>query len=110
MEGREAMKIELDWPDNMPTSEFSIIFLQGMLNRMAMSYTKYGKVKDGFPQRVNALDTMKLKFQEFLREGNTEKLIDAANYLMIEFMHPKSPHAHYTPTDGSTGRIFNGGN
>lgn len=38
--------------------------------------------------------------------GNTEYLVDAANFLMIEFMHPAHPKAHYRATDkeGSPGR------
>lgn len=44
---------------------------------------------------------------EYLIEpGNVEYLIDAANMLMIEFMHPAHPNAHYKATDrdGSPGR------
>jgi hypothetical protein len=40
--------------------------------------------------------------------GNAEYLVDAANFLMIEFMHPAHPAAHYRATDasGSPGRVM----
>jgi hypothetical protein len=102
------MKFYFNCPKGIPYDQFDETFVQGMIDRMAMSYHKYGRVQDGFPHKVDAIRTMKLKLEEYLREGNTEKLIDAANYLMIEFMLPRLPNAHYKPTDGSTGRIFNG--
>lgn len=42
-----------------------------------------------------------------IEPGNAEYLVDAANMLMIEFMHPAHPKAHYTATDsaGSPGRV-----
>jgi hypothetical protein len=43
--------------------------------------------------------------------GNTEYLIDAANYCMIEFLYPKHPDAFFRPTDSdeSNGRQWNNG-
>jgi hypothetical protein len=42
-----------------------------------------------------------------IEPGNAEYLVDAANFLMIEFMHPAHPNAHYAATDkeGSPGRV-----
>lgn len=36
------------------------------------------------------------KYQE---TGNTEYLVDAANYLMFEFMYPQHEKAHFRATD-----------
>jgi hypothetical protein len=43
--------------------------------------------------------------------GNTEYLIDAANFAMIEFIHPRVEGAFFEATDasGSPGRVWNGG-
>lgn len=101
------MSVELKWPKDIP-QEFSLLFLQGMLDRMLMSYHKYGCVADAYPNKVSALATLELKLQEYKNTGNTEKLIDAANYCMIEFVFPSIKGAKYKPTDGSTGRIFQG--
>jgi len=39
------------------------------------------------------------RMRKYAETGNTEWLIDAANFAMIEFMHPRHPHAHFTGTD-----------
>lgn len=94
-----------------PTTEYSQKFLDGMLARMAMSFFKYGKVADAYPRKVNALDSLRLRLDKYAETGNTEYLMDAANFAMIEFMCPSRPDAHYTPTDsdGSPGRVGNHG-
>lgn len=94
-----------------PGSEFSTKFLDGMLSRMAMSFFKYGKIADAYPGKVNAIESLKLRLDKYAETGNTEYLMDAANFAMIEFMRPSHPGAHYTPTDsdGSPGRVGNNG-
>jgi hypothetical protein len=93
------MKVELKFADGTPTSEFDAKFLQGMLDRMAMSFYKYGRVADAFPQKIDAIASADLRLKEFKRTGNLEMLMDAANFLMIEFMHPRHKKAHFKPTD-----------
>lgn len=92
---------------NAPRSEVSPDFLQGMINRMIVSYHKYGKVADAYPHNMDALMSMNLRLQSYMETGNTEYLIDMANFCMIEFMHPSHLQAHYSPTDtdGSPGRM-----
>lgn len=107
---KEAYKVEvvgLRWPEGTPTTEFCLPFVQGMLNRMGVSFFKYGKVKDAYPEKVNALESMKLRLEKYAETGNTEHLIDAANYLMIEYMHPRRKDAYFksTDSDGSPGRV-----
>jgi hypothetical protein len=94
----------------VPVTEVSREFLQGMADRMGVSYCKYGPVADGFPHKVNAIDTLKARLDQYTRTGNTEFLMDVANYAMIEFMRPKHPQAHYRATDSrdSPGRVWNG--
>jgi hypothetical protein len=91
------MKITLDWPDKTPLNQFSQKFLQGMLNRVAVGYRRYGDlhsstVKDGKKRVASSL-------AHYERSHNTEFLIDVANYAMIEFMCPFDPKAHYAPSD-----------
>ena len=94
-----------------PETEYSKPFLQGMLNRMAVSLHKYGPVETGYPYPVNALLSLEGRLREYKRTGNTEYLIDAANFAMIEFMRPRHPEPHFTPTDsdGSPGRTWDDG-
>lgn len=90
-----------------PQTEFSWQFVQGMANRMAVSYHKYGAIADGFPDRINALKSLQQRLDSYLETGNTEYLIDAANFSMIEYLHPSNPDAFFkaTDSDGSPGRI-----
>lgn len=82
-----------------PSSEYSHEFIQGMLDRMAMSYHKYGPVKDVYPFHVDATKSLHDRLRLYGQTGNTEFLMDAANFAMIEFMHPSHPLAHFKPTD-----------
>lgn len=104
------MQISLEWPDSVPTTEFSPQFLQGMLDRMAVSYAKYGKVTDAYPHKVDALKSLEVRLDKYAQTGNTEYLMDAGNFAMIEFMAPKNEDAYYEPTDskGSPGRKWHG--
>jgi len=101
--------------NHVPDTEYSEKFLQGMLDRMAVSYHKYGAVADGYPDKVDAISSLHQRLRMYangnpakgIPPGNIEYLMDAANFAMIEFMHPRHPDAHFTATDdsGSPGRI-----
>jgi hypothetical protein len=91
------MKIILNWPDKTPIDQFSKAFLQGMLNRLAVGYRRFGnvhaaEVKDGKKRVASSL-------AHYRSSHNTEFLIDVANYAMIEFMRPFDSKAHYSPSD-----------
>lgn len=106
-------------PASVPSSEFSEPFAQGMADRMAVSFFKYGFVKDAVG-RTNFIESMKVRLDLYLNggtvkgvavpAGNTEYLMDAANFLMMEFMHPSVQGAQFIPTDntGSPGRVKDG--
>lgn len=104
------MTFLIDFPTGVPTSEFSEAFAQGMAARMAMSYFKYGKVADAYPHKVNALKSLQARIDKYLATGNTEYLMDAANFAMIEYMRPSVAGAYFKATDasGSPGRAWNG--
>lgn len=88
-------------------TEFSAPFVRKMQNAMCVSFYKYGAVKEAYPSRVDAVESLKIRLAKYAETGNTEFLVDAANFAMIEFMHPKHPDAHYRATDAeeSPGRI-----
>lgn len=94
-----------------PASEWSPEFIVGMLQRMAVSFHKYGPIDRAFPHKVNAVESMGLRMRTYFKTGNTEFLIDAANFAMIEFMKPGRVGASFRPTDAgeSPGRIWHGG-
>jgi hypothetical protein len=82
---------------------------------MLVSFYKYGAVANAYPDRVDAIASLQQRLKLYasgdpakgIAPGNTEYLMDAANFAMIEFMHPRHPDAHFKGTDdeGSPGRI-----
>src|SRR5262245_26644712 len=91
--------MKIKWPTSTPETEFNQSFVQGMADRMAVSYAKYGAVADAYPKRVDAIASLRKRLDKYEQTGNTEWLMDVANFAMIEFQHPKHPNAHYEATD-----------
>ena len=100
--------------DRILATEVSEPFISGMKQRMVVSFYKYGRVADGYPHRVDAIASLQDRLRLYangdpakgIAPGNTEYLMDVANFAMIEFMHPRHPGAHFhgTDDDGSPGR------
>lgn len=86
-------------------------FLDGMRKRMYVSFHKYGPVRDAYPSKVNALRTLAAAVEKYQATGNTEYLMDVANYAMIEYMCPAHQDAFFKSTDSdeSIGRFERGG-
>jgi hypothetical protein len=83
-------------------TEFSGEFVKGMQDRMVMSYYKYGPVKVNYEQKlINNMESLEKRLQKYKDTGNTEYLIDVANFAMIEFMYPQHKGAFYKATDSS---------
>ncbi len=88
------------------STEFSSKFIEGMRERMVVSHYKYGFIAEGFPEKVDAVGSLMQRLRKYADTGNTEYLMDAANFCMVEFLHPRHPQAHFQATDdsGSPGR------
>ena len=91
-----------------PASEFSREFVQGMAHRMTVSYHKYGLVSPA--SKIDMIESLEKRLALYKETGNTEWLMDVANFAMIEFMHPRHPDAHFegTDSDASPGRVLRG--
>lgn len=74
-------------------------FMQGMFNRTGFSFHKYGSIHDNFPHNRTGIDNAWMRLERYGKTGNKEELIDAANYLLIEFLKPSHPAAHFRATD-----------
>lgn len=84
----------------LPKTEYSDKFDELRKNRVAVSMHKYGSAQRNFGQGlVKAIPTMELCVQKYQETGNTEYLLDAANYLMFEYMYPQHPNKHFRATD-----------
>lgn len=81
------------------TGNYSIRFDEQRQTRCAVSLYKYGSARKNFPDKVQALPTMERCIKKYKETKNTEYLLDAANYLMFEFMYPSIPDARFKPTD-----------
>lgn len=98
--------------DALLDTQVSDQFLRGMIARMEMSFFKYGDIRDAYPKRINAIESLRQRLDKYAETGNTEYLIDAANFAMIEFMLPSRPDAFFAATDSdqSPGRVDRFGN
>lgn len=84
--------------------EYSEQFDKERKHRVEVSYYKYGSARDNFASgRVDAIKTAELCLDAFKKDGNTEHLIDAANYLMFRYKYPM-PGEYFKATD-STGSV-----
>lgn len=103
--------MEIKLRGGQPSSQYSTEFLQGMVSRLLVGYPKYGPIKDSVDKGMDPLAEVYARLRKYRETGNTEWLIDAANYCMIEFMHPSHNNAHYRPTDSdeSDGRAMRDG-
>lgn len=88
-----------------PASEFCEPFVQGMRARMAVSFHKYGLVADA--TATDKIASLRKRLEKYEETGNTEWLMDAANFAMMEFMQPGREDAHFRATDSdeSPGRV-----
>ena len=89
------------------TREYSLEFDRLRQNRVEMSAYKYGPAQKNFGEgRVDALKTAELCLDAFKKDGNTEHLVDAANYLMFRFMYPlPGEEFRATGSDESVGTV-----
>ena len=91
---------------------------------MAVSYHKYGPLAEAYPKKVDAVASLLVRLARYVGteriqeiasglkrepgDGNTEWLMDVRNFSMIEFMRPRHPEAHFSPTTAaeSPGRVW----
>lgn len=102
---RLHLKVNADWAE-----EVNMDFLQRMADSMGMSFFKYGRIQDAYPTKVNAIESLKQRLAKYEQTGNSDFLVDVANFAMIEATFPAHKDAHYRFTDSneSPGRKFNG--
>lgn len=83
----------------MPLDEkqFNEDFVQKMRNRMMTSYHKYGDAKDT-RLTTDFLKNALSRIELYKKDGNTEWLVDAGNFIMMEFAFPLHPMAHFRAT------------
>lgn len=86
--------------------EYSEKFDEMRKNRVEVSFHKYGSAKRNFGEHLtSAMGNLQLCLDKYEKTSNTEYLLDAANYLMFEFMYPEKEGAYFraTGSDESAG-------
>lgn len=83
------------------SKEYSEEFDKLRKNRVEVSFYKYGPARDNFGSgRVDAIGSLELCLEKFKKTGNTEYLLDVANYAMFRYMYPL-PGEFFKSTDSS---------
>lgn len=81
--------------------EYSVEFDEKRKNAILVSYHKYGPSKENFKKgMVDAIGSLKKNLKKFEETGNTEYLVDVANYAMFRYMYPQDNES-YRPTDSN---------
>jgi len=83
---------------------FDKLFLALMLKRIE-SKRETGELAENYPHKIHALDTVLNRLDQYVRSGNTAHLVDAANFLWIEFMYPSHDASHFRPLTEPQERI-----
>ena len=85
--------------DEILAKEYCEVFDKKRKAAIVVSYHKYGPSKENFKKgMVDAIGSLKKNLKKFEETGNTEYLIDVANYAMFRFMYPQDNES-YRPTD-----------
>ena len=70
--------------------EYSEEFDTKRKSAIIVSYHKYGPSKENFKKgMVDAIGSLKKNLKKFEETGNTEYLVDVANYAMFRYMYPQ---------------------
>jgi hypothetical protein len=72
----------------VPLTEFDADFVVRMIRAMQVSYHKYGRVAEAYPLKFEAESDVRARIGKYRTTGNKHYLVDAANFAMIEGMHP----------------------
>ncbi len=84
-------------------TEYSFEFDELCKDAVYMSHFKYGSVKECYEiyKTADAIKSLKMRLDKYEETGNTEFLVNVANFARIEFMYPRHPKAYYRATDSS---------
>lgn len=122
MSNRAEWATDLDWshfrwliptgdveltPDGPLLRDNSLTFHNMMVAAMVQNGFKYGDIAKAYPDRVDALGSANERLLKYDKDGNVRWLVDAANFIMCEFIHPRHPDAHLGE-DRSIGRVVPG--
>lgn len=83
----------------LAATQFSVEFVKGMIKRVVVGQKRYGGWQAA-RDKIDFARCAKDRIKQYESTGNTEFLIDAANFCMGEFIAP-GPGAHFSPVGDS---------
>jgi hypothetical protein len=105
-----------------PNAKRFLKALQMMVSRMDVSHHKYGLMGKKYPEKAHAIDSARQRMWMYDGKGdpvenkegntgNTENCLDAANFLVIEYLLPSHKKAKFKAqeTKDSPGLVFKDG-
>lgn len=99
----------MDTPEKILDRDYSEEFDQLCKNRIVVSHYKYGWCSQTYPELAQAHKCIRERLDLYEKTGNTEYLVDVANFAMIEFEHPAIPGAHFSAMDSDESPGLAGG-
>jgi hypothetical protein len=89
--------------DALTKSEWSSSFETLMRNRLIMGALRYGTIAENQrkanQKRWDVIGAIANKVRLYEETGNTEHLVDAANYCLLTFLRDPHPNKNFTPLD-----------
>lgn len=84
--------------DDIAKSQMSNRFIELMRNRMILGTLRYGRYQDN-KKKYDRVGSIKKRLELFESTGNSEYLVDIANFCMIEFEVSDHPKFHFKAND-----------
>lgn len=93
--------------DDILKTDYSFQFDEKRKALVVQSHYKYGRAGRNFATgNVDAIGSLEKCLAKFKETGNTEYLLDVANYAMFRYMWPqRGEYFKHTDSDGSAGIV-----
>lgn len=85
-------------PDNLAETEWSDEFESRMRARLMQGAFRYGPIGSKKP-KFDRIGSASKRMAEYVRTGNAEHLVDAANMLLLEYVAADHPMYHFQSLD-----------
>jgi len=101
LEEKEEAPFEPIDIDKLAKTQMSQRFIDLMTNRMVLGTLRYGRWQDNKirKEKYDRVGSIRKRLDLFEQTGNSEYLVDIANFAMIEFEISDHPNLHFSPKD-----------
>ncbi len=94
----DAVGVEQRDPRDIGDSRLDARFIELMKTRLMVGHFRYG-LKVGQGMRYDTVGAILARAALYQETGNTEYLVDLANFCMLEFQHPSHRNTHFEAGD-----------